>query len=397
MQLPIPDDSEALQRAIRVSQAVNRVRQLPTVIVANPLLAAFVVAAFWGSAESSDLLIFFVAMVLIWIPALVSWLRLHGMPRPTDVSKSSHRRAVLFSIVAGLVWAVAAFLLFPEANSSERATLVMLLTGLCAGSVAFFSSSPVASMGFYIPFMLTLFVQAVRFDPSPQPVLPAAIGVFILCAILFTRTTFRQFVEGVRVVVQRDRALEEARAIEKQLERALSRMSDLAMVDELTGLKNRRAFFDDAEPSIAANRRRKQPIAVALLDLDHFKVVNDTWGHAIGDQVLQAIAKRITDTLREEQLVGRIGGEEFVVLLPETTAQQALFGLERVRRAIGETPVMTTVGPVPVTISGGIAPLRENERFETAIDHADKAMYRAKSLGRDRVEVFGSLDPVPVS
>lgn len=393
MWLEIRDNSEALQRALRVSQAVNRVRQLPTVFLANPLIAAFIATAYWPLADHALLVLFVAAMALIWTPALLSWRRLRDRERPTDVSTGNEPRAVFFSGTAGLVWGIAAFALFPLGGPEERATLVMLLAGLCAGSVAFFSSSPKASMAFFLPFMAPLALQAVRYAASPQPVLPAAIGVFLLCALIFTRTSWQQFVAGVRVLVERDRALDEARASEIQLELALSRMSDLAMVDELTGLKNRRAFFDDADPSIAGCRRRGQPIAVALLDLDHFKSVNDSKGHVIGDLVLKEIADRIRETLREEQIVGRMGGEEFVVLLPETTAQQALSAIERVRRAVGERPVETVAGPVSVTISGGIAPLRDGELIETAIDHADKAMYRAKGLGRDRVEVFGSFDP----
>ncbi len=393
MRLPIRDDSEELRRALRVSQAVNRVRQLPTVFVTNPLLAAFVAAAFWERADHTALVLFVATMVLMWIPAMLSWRRLRRRDRPGDVSPQNESRAIYFSIAAGIIWGIATAMLFTVGGLEERTALVVLLSGLCAGSVAFFSSSPVASMAFYLPFMLPLFVQVIRFDTAATPVLPAAVGVFILCALLFTKMSWRQFVENVRIIVERNRALEETRASEIQLEFALSRMSDLAMVDELTGLKNRRAFFDDAHPAIAMSRRRGQPVAVALLDLDHFKNVNDTKGHAIGDCVLKVVAERITNTLREEQMVGRIGGEEFVVLLPDTTAGQALSAVERVRKAIGGVPIDTPAGPVTVTISGGIAALGEHDLVETAIDHADKAMYRAKSLGRDRVEVFGVFGP----
>ncbi len=393
MRLPIENDSEELQRALRVSQAVIRVRQLPTVFVANPLVAAFVTAAYWDRVSQMALVLFLSVMVVLWIPAMLSWRRLRHRAAPEDVSAQNETRAIYFSVTAGILWGVATAWLYAAGGLEERTALVVLLSGLCAGSVAFFSSSPVASMAYFLPFTLPLFVQVLRYDRAAIPVLPAAVGVFILCALLFTRTSWRQFVENVRVIVERNRALEEARASEIQLELALSRMSDLAMVDELTGLKNRRAFFDDADPAIAMSRRRQQPVAVALLDLDHFKRVNDTKGHAIGDCVLKEVAERITATLREEQMVGRIGGEEFVVLLPDTTAGQALSALERVRKVVGGTPVDTPAGPVSVTISGGIAPLGEHELVESAIDHADKAMYRAKSLGRDRVEVFGVFDP----
>jgi diguanylate cyclase (GGDEF)-like protein len=165
------------------------------------------------------------------------------------------------------------------------------------------------------------------------------------------------------------------------------------MVDELTGLKNRRSFFDDIEPVIAGTRRRGRPVAVALLDLDHFKEINDTHGHAVGDDALREVARRIGDTLRQEQIVGRIGGEEFVVLLPDTTPQQALVAIERVRKAIGDTPLFAVDGAaVAITVSGGIAPLADGMTVPVALQQADKAMYRAKALGRNRVEVFFGVE-----
>jgi diguanylate cyclase (GGDEF)-like protein len=389
MQFRIPDDSPALQQAIRVSQAVNRVRQLPTVFVANPLLAIFLSVVFWDRVDRTLLVLFVAAMIILWMPAILSWRRLRHRPRPEDVSRGNERRAMLFSVIAGSLWGAAAWTLYPVAWADERALLMVLVSGLTGGSVAFFSSSPVASLLFFIPLNLPLFVQSVRLTDPQNPILPAALGVFLLVAILFTKTSWRQFVENVRVLVERDRALAQAGESQAQMERAFSRMQDLAMVDELTGLKNRRAFFDDAEPMIAGSRRREQPIAVAVLDLDHFKDVNDTHGHAVGDVVLKAAATRIVDNFREEQITGRFGGEEFVVLLPYTSPAQALVALERVRKALSATPIEVAGGPaVTVTLSGGIAPLLENMEIETAIDHADKAMYRAKALGRDRVEVF---------
>jgi diguanylate cyclase (GGDEF)-like protein len=392
MRFIVANPTESLLRELRVSQAVARVRQLPTVFVANPLLAAFVAAVYWDLVFRTLLVMFIAAQIVLWTPAILSWRRLRHMARPARVSEGNEQRAVTFSAAAGLLWAVAAFVLYPAGGPDERATLVIMLSGLCAGSVAFFSSSPYASMAFWMPFMLTALAQALTFMGG-SPVLPGAIAVFTACALWFTRTSWMQFVDNVRVLVERDRLLQEAKASGVQLELMLSRMSDLAMVDELTGLKNRRSFFDDIEPVIAGSRRRGKPVAIALLDLDHFKDVNDTHGHAIGDDVLRAVAKRIEETLRQEQIVGRIGGEEFVVLLPDTSPQQALVAIERVRKAVGETPIpVTGGGDVWISVSGGIAPLADGVPVPTALQHADKAMYRAKALGRNRVEVFGAVE-----
>ncbi len=392
MRFTVPNASDSLLRELRVSQALARVRQLPTVSVANPLLAMFIAVVFWDKVFRTLLVLLVASMIVLWTPAFLSWRRLRNRARPARVSAGNERRAMVFSASAGTLWALAAFVLYPAGGPEERAALVMLLAGLCAGSVSFFSSSPRASMAFYLPFMLTLLLQAVTFVEA-LPVLPAAIAVFIACALWFTRTSWIQFVENVRVLVDRDRLLQEAQASGTQLELMLSRMSDLAMVDELTGLKNRRSFFDDVEPVIAGSRRRGKPVAIALLDLDHFKDVNDTHGHGVGDDTLREVARRIEATLRQEQIVGRLGGEEFVVLLPDTTPQQALVAIERVRKAVGETSIpVTGDGEVWITVSGGIAPLLDGMPVTVAMGHADKAMYRAKALGRNRVEVFGAVE-----
>ena len=394
MRFTVPNSSEALLRELRVSQALARVRQLPTVSVANPLLALTLALVYWDTVFRTLLVLFVATMIVLWTPAFLSWRRLRNKARPARVSVGNERRATIFSGSAGMLWALAAFVLYPAGGPDERATLVMLMAGLCAGSVSFFSSSPRASMAFFLPFMLTLLVQALTFIES-SPVLPAAIAVFIASALWFTETSWNQFVESVRVLVDRDRLLQEANASGHQLELMLSRMSDLAMVDELTGLKNRRSFFDDIDPVIAGSRRRGNPVAIALLDLDHFKDVNDTHGHGVGDDTLREVARRIEDTLRQEQIVGRLGGEEFVVLLPDTTPQQALVAIERVRKAVGETAIpVTGGGEVWISVSGGIAPLLDGMVVTVAIQHADKAMYRAKALGRDRVEVFGAVEEV---
>ena len=391
MQYTIADDSEALQRAIRVSQAVNRVRQMPMVFMANPLLALFLALFFWNRARPELLIGVLAVMIVILTPAILSWQRLRFRERPEQVSEKNETRAIIFAVALGALWGVLVCMLFPIANADERAMLVVFMIALTGGSVSFFSSSPLASLGFFLPFMTPLLMMTVRYDQADLPTLPSVVAVFILTAMFFTRTAWEEFIASVRLLVERDQALAESKASSKQLAQALSRMQDLAMVDELTGLKNRRAFFDDAEPAVAAARRRKQPIAVALLDLDFFKDVNDTYGHAVGDIVLKEVARRITSTLREEQIVGRLGGEEFVALLPDTTPAQALIAIERVRKAIGASQIpLPGGGPaITVTVSGGIAPVLEDEGLESVIDLADKAMYRAKGLGRDRVEVFG--------
>jgi len=139
-----------------------------------------------------------------------------------------------------------------------------------------------------------------------------------------------------------------------------------------------------------------------MLDIDQFKKVNDTYGHLVGDQVLQAIAKRIEKNLRKPDFSGRYGGEEFVVLLPETGVVAAQQAAERIRITIAKKPIATTKGAVPVTISLGVASTQVNldMQVEQILDMADQALFAAKKSGRNRVAVWresGIHEVLPLS
>ncbi len=160
----------------------------------------------------------------------------------------------------------------------------------------------------------------------------------------------------------------------------------LAMHDGLTGLLNRHHFFLVGEQEIQRARRYGRPLSAILLDLDHFKRVNDAWGHAAGDQVLQETARRLRSVLRSNDLIGRYGGEEFAILLPETSPADALVLAERLRKTAAEPPVDTSSGPIAVTISQGIAEFNQDTPDLAALlDQADKRLYQAKQNGRNCV------------
>ena len=159
--------------------------------------------------------------------------------------------------------------------------------------------------------------------------------------------------------------------------------------DRLTGLLNRGAILDELQRELHRAARENGPTAVMLLDIDHFKRVNDTHGHLVGDAVLREIANRLQSTLRPYDRVGRFGGEEFVVLITDGDAEQSGVIAERIRSAVSTGPVEVPGGPaVPVTVSIGIA---VGPGLPDAPDGllaaADRALYRAKANGRDRTEV----------
>lgn len=181
--------------------------------------------------------------------------------------------------------------------------------------------------------------------------------------------------------------------IENVVNRA--RLLRSGFTDVLTGWHNRRYFQVRINEELARSRRDQCHLACLMLDVDHFKRINDTWGHAAGDTVLQEIASRIEAQVRASDVAARYGGEEFVVLLPGTDNASAILLAERIRRAISEAPYVLPGGDtVPVTASIGIAGVSPDPQAEdlktmgdSLIARADVALYRAKSGGRDQVAV----------
>ncbi|QOY94408.1 GGDEF domain-containing protein [Massilia sp. UMI-21] len=163
-------------------------------------------------------------------------------------------------------------------------------------------------------------------------------------------------------------------------------MVRLATVDCLTGLPNRHAFLERAEHARQAALRQRQPLALAMMDLDHFKQINDRFGHATGDEALRVFARTVRETLRAHETIGRLGGEEFAMVLPGADLAAALAAAERLRQAVRHATVITSGTPYTMTVSIGVVVLDPNETLGMALARADHALYAAKSGGRDRVE-----------
>ena len=163
-------------------------------------------------------------------------------------------------------------------------------------------------------------------------------------------------------------------------------LARLATTDELTSVLNRRAFFEKAERELWRAVRYEHPMSVVLIDVDHFKAVNDNYGHAVGDEVLVALAGMLEGALRQSDVVARLGGEEFAVLLPETDGELALKITDRLRQTIEGSPMRSRAGAIELTVSAGIAERKaDTTSVADLLDRADTALYAAKDAGRNRV------------
>ncbi len=175
--------------------------------------------------------------------------------------------------------------------------------------------------------------------------------------------------------------------LQKQMEIDLvvTQAHEVANTDSLTFLPNRRQIIGELQRAVMASNRYRTPLSISMLDVDHFKTINDTYGHTVGDQVLRQVASYLRDNVRNPDLIGRYGGEEFLVVLPQTTLESATEQAERLCKNLRETSIPNGEQGIHVTISVGVAQYQiEQEDWQRLLARADSALYDAKAAGRDQ-------------
>jgi two-component system, cell cycle response regulator len=186
-------------------------------------------------------------------------------------------------------------------------------------------------------------------------------------------------------LIARVAAAGRTKVLQEELVEQTRRLEAIIFEDPLTGLANRRYILTQLAAFVSGARRHGRPLAVAIVDIDHFKAVNDSHGHRVGDDVLVAVTGALRGHLRAEDHLGRLGGEEFLLVLPDTDADAAVAAAERMREEVAATCVRHDEATVGVTVSLGVAAWEDEEPPELLLRRADDALYAAKRAGRDRV------------
>lgn len=209
------------------------------------------------------------------------------------------------------------------------------------------------------------------------PVNPALIGAHavVSTASLLALALVAKWVSDIRLKITRQA---------RKLEETLAQVQSLATTDMLTGLLNRRQMEEVLEAEMALAQRQGHALCVAMIDLDHFKRINDVHGHRMGDEVLRRFAQLLQREMRQVDRCGRWGGEEFVLLMPHAALLQARLGLERIRKRLSDLP-MHDDDTLRVTLSAGVVQWQSGEGLDPWLERADQAMYEAKHSGRNRV------------
>jgi len=291
---------------------------------------------------------------------------------------AAERRNVLVDSFAGGFWAVAmAFNVLP----SVLLLAALAMNNFATGGARLFGKGMVAHVAGAGAGLLVL---GLNFRPEPSFLTVLLCVPFLLSYPLVLGVVMYR----LSIVLSRQKnalMLEKHRADEANLAKTRL-LAELASRDELTGLFNRRHMSELLAQQRLACQRADDGFAVALVDLDHFKHINDSHGHAVGDNVLRAFAEQAVAAMRGSDIVGRWGGEEFLVIYPRSTAHEAALGAARLRERLAAAVVATPAGqPLTFTVSIGLTEHVPHESIDALVERADRAMYQAKSLGRNRV------------
>lgn len=300
------------------------------------------------------------------------------------------KRAALWILLATSTLITVAMVLAGRRRWIRRRYAMRVLHGWCGSQSLVIAASAALDGGLNSPYVGLLFLPMVAGAVGFAPRAVIKHGVWTTCCLITgvaltgTLTVPRAALWTVAIGLTAWVASSSSRSLlilSEGLDRANQRLEHLARVDALTGCLNHRAFHEQLQLELARRSRGGEAISLLVLDVDHFKAVNDTYGHPVGDEVLRAMGQALRSTVRAGDVVGRTGGEEFAVLLPGTTSQAATEVGERLRAAISDADA-----PVRVTVSVGLAvvPPRgwtASELMRTA----DAALYAAKRGGRDRL------------
>jgi diguanylate cyclase (GGDEF)-like protein len=268
------------------------------------------------------------------------------------------------------------YLSYAVSGPAANATLIILASHVVYAMFAFPVRQLWRAVGIGLIGLVVTMALAHHFDPERYPAHLQLLGLLYAGLVVLLIASLAHRLARLTQKLQAQRA---------ELRAALDRVQEMAIRDELTATFNRRHMSDLMSLQRSHHARNALPLAVSLLDLDHFKRINDGHGHAVGDAVLRRFAQIAQQQLRGGDLLSRWGGEEFLLLFPATRGADASAALQRIRQALAAHSFSDVAPGLHVTFSAGVAMIDPTDTDAAAIERADRAMYRAKDEGRDRI------------
>jgi len=370
--------------------AIELFRRVATSMTMGAIGVAVVYYAHWGAADrqlSIDWLIFMLVVFAARIEVARRGLRVARSGG--DAERYVNQQAVLCA-VTGLGWGGTIYL-FDSGVMDQMFNLRLIVI---AAAIAFTVSSMAVFKRVCFSYLGTLSIPVLIFLITHDYVRPwnylfpsgvFYIGMIALVSANTNRHIRKATADHLQVLALTER-LQQALDIEKQLRDELDKRAN---TDELTAIFNRRGLMTQLNIELARCRRFTHSIAALMIDIDHFKQVNDNYGHAGGDTAITVMVAAVQQQLRDTDIFGRMGGEEFLLLLPEIDQANAIAVAERIRERIANTDIAFPARTIRITVSIGVATYRADDDADSLLARADDALYVAKDSGRNRVEVEG--------
>ncbi|WP_338477185.1 GGDEF domain-containing protein [Pseudomonas khavaziana] len=365
------DQGDVIEEQVRTDRLHQLFRQSFSAVFGSYLGAAMLCWLCWDRFEHRVMLVWLVLLAGASLLRLKMFMDWFGCPHSERTPARWERRYWITLMLSAGIWGAGALAVMPSDDRVSQVLVMLFTVGMSVSAVSCYSAYRYMTLGAMALVLLPCTLWLL-FQPSSMQV---GVAIAVLVFSTFVVSATRKLSD----------ALEKAFRLTRQMEQAHTISTHAAQTDELTGLKNRRAFFEHAQLLYTQCRQNQQPLCALMLDMDHFKYINDTYGHQAGDQVLRQVGGVISASFRQADVSGRLGGEEFAVLLPNTSLETA--------RTIGEQLIESIAGlnaePVQgLTASLGVALTQGNEQdLHDLMNDADQALYRAKSLGRNQVVV----------
>lgn len=309
------------------------------------------------------------------------------------------RRQIMANSLTGLAWGCSVWVMAVDPLSPLYLFNISVLVGASALCVVIMSAFRTGMLLFALAVLLPLLLHLIYVDHPDALKLGAGLVILFALELQYGAVARRQLIEGLDARERAHAFVEQLSLLRNELFmsnrelaekndelcRALERVNELATRDELTGAYNRRVLVEQLERQVVYKDRYGSAASLVMIDLDHFKDINDSHGHAVGDQALRLVVGTLGAELREGDLLARFGGEEFLVLLPLTGGEAARMLAERLRCAVAGIELADGARMVPLRASFGVAELAAGERVGGWLRRADLALYTAKREGRNRV------------
>lgn len=359
-------DSDALVRADTLALLI---RQAFPAMFQSMAVGGLMCWALWGLVEQDKLVTWLGVLGLSSVVRLVMHLLyFHAKPVGLDILVWERPYAITLAF-SSLVWGLGAVWLMPQQQAVEQFVILFFVVGLVGASTFTYSAhrgmTLIAMTSVLVPSTVWLFLQPGRIYLG----LAISASIFLVGALRATRMLAT--------------SMQASSLLALKLKRANAVADHMARTDVLTGIPNRRSFMELGEQMSRLCQRQGSPLSALLIDVDHFKAFNDTYGHSAGDLVLQRVGMLLDQQFRAADLCGRLGGEEFAVLLADTDSRTAASVAEKLRRSVASETIAWQDHILQVTISIGVA--THSHHLGTLLQGADAAMYQAKNGGRNRV------------